>query len=160
MMIMRPPQQGQACSALCGSSGLALAALWHRWDEWHCEQLAGMRDVVGSGGAGEQAVVADAVEALWQHVHQEPADELVGSERHRLVSLGTLEPVVLPPEGDAVVIACDQAAVGDGDAVGVARQIAQHLLGPAERSFAVDHPFRLRSGARYAAKALAFVSAA
>ena len=33
-------------------------------DEWHCEQFAGTRDVVGTGGAGEQAVVADAVEAL------------------------------------------------------------------------------------------------
>ena len=32
-------------------------------DEWHCEQVADTRDVVGTGGAGEQAVVADAMEA-------------------------------------------------------------------------------------------------
>jgi hypothetical protein len=31
-------------------------------------------------------VVADAVEAVGQHVDQEPADELVGVERHRLVA--------------------------------------------------------------------------
>jgi hypothetical protein len=46
-------------------------------DERHCEQ----RDVVGAGRAGEQAVVTDAVEALWQDLHQEAADELVGIER-------------------------------------------------------------------------------
>ena len=76
-----------------------------------------------------------------QHVHQEAADELVGIERHHLVALGTFDAVVLPLEGDAVVIDRDQAAVGDGDAVGVAREIAQHFLGTAEWPFAVDHPF-------------------
>ena len=33
----------------------------------------------------------DAVEALWQHMHQEPADEFVGSERHHPLSLLTFE---------------------------------------------------------------------
>jgi hypothetical protein len=36
--------------------------------------------------------------------------------------------VVLVPEGDAVPVERDQPAVGDGDAVGVARQIA--MQGP------------------------------
>jgi hypothetical protein len=31
---------------------------------WPSEQFAGARDVVGAGGLGQQAVVADAVEAL------------------------------------------------------------------------------------------------
>ncbi len=35
-----------------------------------------------AGGAGEQAVVADAMEAARQDVEQEPTDELVGGERH------------------------------------------------------------------------------
>ena len=58
-------------------------------------------------------------------VHQETADELVGIERHHPVSLPTIETVILPLEGDAVVIDRDQAAVGDGDAMGVASEIAQ-----------------------------------
>jgi hypothetical protein len=32
-------------------------------EHWHCEQLASSRDVLGTLAAGEQAVVADAVEA-------------------------------------------------------------------------------------------------
>ena len=62
--------------------------------------------------AGEQAVVADAMEACGQHVHQETADELIRRERHDLVALGALDPVVLPFESDAFLIAGDQAAVG------------------------------------------------
>ena len=41
----------------------------------------------------------------------------------------------------ALVVERDQSPVGDGDAVGVARQIAQHLFGSAEWAFAVHHPF-------------------
>src|SRR5689334_20824335 len=41
-------------------------------------------DVGGPGAAGEQAVVADAVEAVGEHVEQKAADELVGRERHAL----------------------------------------------------------------------------
>ena len=43
------------------------------------EQLASVRDVCGAVAAGEQAIVPDAMEALWQHVDQEAADELVGA---------------------------------------------------------------------------------
>src|ERR1700731_3139871 len=130
-----------------------LRGLWLFWlgvgsldgidrDEWHCEQLAGACDVAGSGGIVEQAVVADAVEPLRQDMHEEAADELVGIERHHLdVSLGTFETVILPFEGDAFVVECDQAAIGDGNAVGVAREVAQHFLGSPERSFAINHPF-------------------
>ena len=86
---------------------------------------------------------------LRQDVDEEAADELVGGERHDLVAVAALDAVVLPLEGDAVVVERDQAAVGDGDAVGVARQIGQHRLGPAERALGSRRPIRLlRSGAR------------
>ena len=78
---------------------------------WQREQFAGAGDVLGAFAAGEQAIVADAVEACGEHVHEKAADELVGGERHHLVTLATFEPVVLPLEGDALVIACDQAAI-------------------------------------------------
>jgi hypothetical protein len=48
-------------------------------------------------------------------VHEKAADELVGGECHHFVAVGTFDPVVLPLEGDAVLAACDQAAIGDGD---------------------------------------------
>jgi hypothetical protein len=44
------------------------------------EQFARACDVVGARAFGEQAVVADAMEAFWQHVDQESADELVRAE--------------------------------------------------------------------------------
>jgi hypothetical protein len=74
-----------------------------------------------------------------------------GGERHPLVTIAALDPVILPSEGDAVLIEGDQAAVGDGDAVGIARQIGQHRLGAAEWTLGIDDPFRLQSGARNAA---------
>jgi hypothetical protein len=61
------------------------------------------------------------VEARRQDVHEEAADELVGIERHLLVSLGAFETVILPLEGDAAVVEGDQAAVGDRHPMGVSR---------------------------------------
>ena len=99
-----------------------------------CEQFAGERDVVGAGGLGQQAVVADAVEAARQDMDQEAADELVDCQRHQFVSIAAFDPIVLPLEGDAVAVECDQAAVGDGDTVGVAGEIGKHRRGSAERA--------------------------
>jgi hypothetical protein len=59
------------------------------------EQLAGAGNVLGALAAGEQAIIADAVEACGQHVHEKAADERVGGERHHLVALGAFEPVVI-----------------------------------------------------------------
>ena len=66
-------------------------------------------------------------------MNEEAADELVGGERHHLVSITPIDPVVLPLEGHAGIVERDQATVGDGDAVGVSRQIGEYRLGPAER---------------------------
>src|SRR5271154_4590097 len=105
------------------------------------EQLAHACDIVGACPPCEQAVVADAVETLWQHVDEEAADELVCGERHSLLTVAALDAVILPSEGDAVLVEGDQAAVGDGDAVGIARQIGQHGLWTAERTLGIDDPF-------------------
>ena len=48
-------------------------------NDWRHEQLAGARDVLGALAAGEQAIVADAVETCGQHVDEEAADELGGA---------------------------------------------------------------------------------
>ena len=90
----------------------------------YVEQLARPRDIAGARAAGEQAIVADAVKAVRQDVDQEAADELGGGQCHDLVAITTFGTIVLPSEGDAVAVAGDQPAVGDGDAVGIARQMA------------------------------------
>ena len=43
---------------------------------WRREQLARAGDVLGALAAGEQAIVADAMEACGQHVDEKAADEL------------------------------------------------------------------------------------
>ena len=80
-------------------------------NNWRHKQFAGAGDVLGALAAGEEAIVADAVKACGQHVHEKAADELVGGECHYLVAVGTFDPVVLPLEGDAVLVACNQAAI-------------------------------------------------
>ncbi len=89
----------------------------------------------------------DAVEAAWQHMQEKAPDELMRVERHGLVTLWPLDAVVLVFEGDAIRIGRDQAAVGDGDAMGVAGEIGQDRLRPGKRFFRVDAPNAMRSTA-------------
>ena len=102
------------------------------------EQPAAERELGGAMAVGEEAEVADAMEAVRQDVQQEAADELVGVERHHL-GLAVVA-IVLPAEADLAVVEADQPAVGDGDAMGVAAEIGQHLLGPAEGRLGIDDP--------------------
>src|SRR2546423_11353038 len=62
--------------------GVAIGGRWHGC----IELLASGRQACGLCGAGEEAVVADAVEAFWEHVDQEAANELGDVERHRGVA--------------------------------------------------------------------------
>src|SRR5260370_266757 len=78
------------------------------------EQFTRTCDVVGASAFGEQAVVADAVQALRQHVDEEAANELVGGGGHALVSVPGLDAGVLPPERDAPLVQGSPAAHGDG----------------------------------------------
>ena len=50
-------------------------------------------------------------------------------------------PIVFPAERNLAVGHADQARVGDGDAVGIAAEIGQHLLWSAEWRLGVDDPF-------------------
>lgn len=59
------------------------------------EQLAGVFEVSLAGGASEQAVMADAVEAFRQDVEQEASDELVSGQRHQLLPVGDIVAAIL-----------------------------------------------------------------
>ena len=64
-----------------------------------------------SSRAGEQAVVADAMKALWQNVDEEAADELSGCQPHDGLAVVGLDPIIFPAERDSVGVGADQAAV-------------------------------------------------
>jgi hypothetical protein len=104
------------------------------------EQFACAPEVAVTDRVGEQPVVTNAVEAAGEHVEEEPADELVGTEGHGLVAVAAVDAVILPAEGDAALVAGDQPAVGDGDAVGIARQIGQYGFGAGKGALGIDDP--------------------
>jgi hypothetical protein len=83
--------------------------------------------------------MANAMEALGQHVEQKTPDELARIERHDLVAFGAVAAIILGAEGDTPVEG-DQPRVGDRDAVGIARQIGQHSLRACDGRLGVDEP--------------------
>jgi len=105
------------------------------------QQIAAERQLLAPTAVGKEADVADAMEAVRHGMLQEAADEFVGGERHDL-GLAVL-PIVLPGETDLAVVKCAQAAVGDGDAVGVTVEIAEDLFGFREWGFTKDDPVNL-----------------
>ena len=82
------------------------------------EQRADLGDIGLAARAGEQTIVADAMEAIWKHMDQEAADELVGGKAHDGSPITILDPVIFPAECDSPGIRAEQPAVGDRDTVG------------------------------------------
>lgn len=99
------------------------------------QQAATAFQLGGAAAVGEEAIVANAVKTVGQDMEQETADEFAGLQRHHLLLV--VMAIVLPAEADGAVRELDQTAVGDGDAVGVAAEIGQHLLGSAEWALGV-----------------------
>jgi hypothetical protein len=137
MTSMRPPQHGHGGRASSGSTdavsttGGATPSSWGR-----------VRGEL-AGGVSEQAVMTDAVEALWENVDQEAADELASGQRHQLLLVGDIVAIILVAQCQPGLAEADEVTVRDGDPVGVARQIGEHRLGPCERRFGIDDPVLL-----------------
>ena len=87
---------------------------------------------------GEVSEVSDAMEAVRQSVQQEAPDELVRLQAHGLD--GAHIAIVLPGEPDMFVVTASDAAVGDGDAMGVSAKIGEDLRGSAEGFLGVNDP--------------------
>jgi hypothetical protein len=95
-------------------------------------------EVVVAIAIGEEAVVADAVEAVRQRVEKKAADELGGVERHHFGD--AIFAVILPGEADLAGFKREQPAVGDGDTMRVTAEIGERLARAAERRLGIDHP--------------------
>src|SRR5271157_4619983 len=78
-----------------------------------------------------------------QYVDEEASHELADAEAHDFALATAALAIVLPAETDMGLVEIDQAAVGDGDAMRVAREIGQDLLGAGEGFFGIDDPFGL-----------------
>src|SRR5439155_13183889 len=104
-----------------------------------CRANSGELD--GTTGVGQEPEVTNAAKTIGQHVQQEAADELAGIECHHLGFV--VRAVVLPAETNAAAVTIDKSAVGDGNAMGVAAEIVENLLRPAEGPLGIDHPLDL-----------------
>jgi len=96
------------------------------------------RQLCGAMRVRHEAEVADAVETVGQDMEEEPADELSRLQPHHLGRAAIV--IVLPGEGDMGLVEGDEAGVGDGDAMGVAAEIGEHLGGAAEGLLGVNDP--------------------
>src|SRR4030095_4612984 len=123
--------------------GGTAAGTWprHSWwwgdggfDGWRWgagKRLATLRQPAGAAPRREEAAIADADEALREDVQEEATEKIVAVEGQRphLASVA----VVLPPKRHGVVGHRDEPVVGDGDTVGVPREIVQYVGGAAKR---------------------------
>ncbi len=82
--------------------------------------------------------MADAGESERQDMQQEAADELIGVQSHGLFAIAV--GVIAPVKAHVLSVEINQAVVGDGNLVGVASEVGQHLCGAGERGFGIDHP--------------------
>ena len=104
------------------------------------EQCPGLGEVLGACTVGKETVVTNAVEAVGQDVDEEASDELLSVERHGFVSVFLFGAVVFPAEGDVVFVEGDETGVGDGDAVGVSREVGEDCAGSGEGGTGIDDP--------------------
>ena len=58
-------------------------------------------------------------------------------------------------EADFALVDVEKAVIGDGDAMGVSRDVGQDLFGTGEGRFGVDPPFCLSGGSEVALKGAA-----
>lgn len=86
----------------------------------------------------QEAEMADLDQAGRQDVEEKPADKLDGVQRHELglVVMGR----VSPAKRDPAILHRDEAPVGDGNPMGIACQILEHLLRAAKWALGMDHP--------------------
>ncbi len=94
-----------------------------RWRDGEC--VATLGQLAGARTRGEKPEVADADEALREHVHEEATEKLVDVERQRL-DLAAVA-IVLPPKRDGVGGDIDEPVIGNSDAVGVPREVVQDV---------------------------------
>ena len=120
------------------SPGLGSGRMWSGRDrsveEGSCEsETAGLHSV------GKEAKVADPDESLGHDMTQPASHEFRGGESHGLTAASVLS--VLVVKGHAAVVVSDDALVADGDAMRVAAEIAQDLLGAGHGRLGVDDEF-------------------
>jgi hypothetical protein len=151
---LRPSTITVSVSGRAIASGVMIGRLADGTRDTVFEQPTTASEAVTAGAIGEKTVVSDAMEAVRQSVQQKAADELVGIECHHFGL--AVRSIVFPGKADLPIGEREQPAVGDGDAMGVAAEIGQHLFGASERWLGVDHPVEALEFAQATCEGLRF----
>ena len=77
-------------------------------------------------------------------VQQQTPQELHGVQRQGAQAVATL--VILVAEGHLAMLEGHETVIGDGDAVGIAGQVLEHMLGVLDGLFGVDDPLLVAQG--------------
>ncbi len=85
---------------------------------------------------------------------EKPADKFIGVERHQL-GLAVMA-IILPSEGNRLLGDLGDPGVCDGDAVGIAAEIGEHLGWAAEGRFGINHPFDLAQRSQFCGEGVRF----
>jgi hypothetical protein len=88
------------------------------WGRHGAEECAAAQQRFGSSAVGEKTEVADADQPPGQNVDEEGSQELICGDGQDLLLAAAR--VVLPAEGDSILLECHEAMVGNGDTVSVA----------------------------------------
>jgi hypothetical protein len=102
------------------------------------KKLAGAGEELGAAAIGLQAVVSNANEAPGQHVKEKTANKFGGREGEDS-SLVSATAVAIA-EAHAAILKSEQPLVAEGDAMSVATEVAQYLIGAGHGRLAVDDP--------------------
>jgi len=102
------------------------------------EELPHLCDVLAATAIRLKTEVSDTDKAAGQDVEEEAADEIARAHGHE--SCGVSAAPITIAKGDHALLQGHEAFVADGDAMRVATQIAQHLLGAGHGRLAVDDP--------------------
>jgi hypothetical protein len=86
----------------------------------------------------QEAKVTDANIACRQDMKKEPSDKLVGLQGHGLLTVMVC--IILPEEGNLVVLEGEDAVITDGDPVGISAEVLKDPLRAIEGGFAINDP--------------------
>ena len=142
----------------CRQQVAAVCGLGEEMGAGRGEQLATESEFGGAVAVGQEAVIADALEAGRHHVLKEAADEFLDGDGHQLGFAGIA--IIFPLERDLTVLEGPQTAVGDGHAMGVAAEILQDVVWSSQRRLGVDHPFFMLERRQVAGKGIGSASGA
>ena len=79
-------------------------------------------------------------------MQKETSQEFLRGERH--LSLLITVRIILPAEGNLVMLEGHEPVVGDGDPMGVAGEITKHMMGSAEGWLGIDDPVLTEKGSQ------------